>query len=598
MRSLLLALVLACSAEAAPPYRFLLVAGNQWEDDTSFLIDRPSEFQLTAALLKTWGLPFDIMRLDQQPLDAYHLLDRDGHPRYGTIIWDALEVEGRDIGLIADLNSQGVSFVILGDTVKAAEVARLAGLRYISDYKAIDQARFDPGHFITRALAGREKELLANVGFSYSGIKVFPEAAKAIAFRGAAPFVTVREDPGRGRVIWLGVERSASQFQDQLIRDLVKRSLVWAQGYAVYAEYERAVILFTDDWGTSDKTYLPYWHYKTPDEEEIRKGLIEPLQKHHAVMDLNVNTGFVDRKTRRIVSPWKQRVVDEIDGKTIHDYSSTKRGLDAGLTAGVFSIGSHGWTHMLPDLDSPPGPFWDAPMDGVGSLDWYNEFGDNLRKREIPAATQRLHMSRALECIREDFGGVPQVFRPGGSLYSKSTANNTAIIAAHMGFGIATWSEAVYLGKDLAVSLEPISKRKPWAYNEPITASDVPWTIDAPAWLGFHDRDLALDHDSVARLLNILGPGVHYMSGAEYSAYLHAAIEQPRGESMQFVVEYDGHYCGWFASHPSRWTVHFSDETRQSIGGSLPEKQTIEVPPGIGKHVLWSEKPHAETVSR
>ena len=32
-------------------------------------------------------------------------------------------------------------------------------------------------------------------------------------------------------------------------------------------------------------------------------------------------------------------------------------------------------------------------MDGVGSLDWYNEFGDGLRKREVPAATQIFHVS-------------------------------------------------------------------------------------------------------------------------------------------------------------------------------------------------------------
>lgn len=43
-------------------------------------------------------------------------------------------------------------------------------------------------------------------------------------------------------------------------------------------------------------------------------------------------------------------------------------------------------------------------MDGTGSLDWYNEFGDGLRKREAPAITQRPHMSRAIENIREDFG--------------------------------------------------------------------------------------------------------------------------------------------------------------------------------------------------
>src|SRR5215468_7943692 len=99
MRLMLLVLVLACSAVAAP-YRFLLVIGNQWDDDASFVIDRPSEFQVTAALLKTWGLPFDIARLDQQNLDRYHLLDRDGNSGYGTIIWDAPEIKGRDIGLL------------------------------------------------------------------------------------------------------------------------------------------------------------------------------------------------------------------------------------------------------------------------------------------------------------------------------------------------------------------------------------------------------------------------------------------------------------------------------------------------------------------
>jgi len=35
------------------------------------------------------GLPFDILRLDQQRLDNYYLLDREGQPRYGTILWIA-----------------------------------------------------------------------------------------------------------------------------------------------------------------------------------------------------------------------------------------------------------------------------------------------------------------------------------------------------------------------------------------------------------------------------------------------------------------------------------------------------------------------------
>jgi peptidoglycan/xylan/chitin deacetylase (PgdA/CDA1 family) len=526
MRSLrltVLVMALAGCSAAAAPYRFLLVAGNQWHDDASMLIDQNGEFQITAALLKSWGLPFDILRLDEQILDRYHLLDRDGSPRYGTIIWDADEIKDRNLTILEDLNKLGVSTVILGDTVRQPEIARLGGVRFISEYRGDDDAVFDKSHFITRALAGREKELLATIPYSYGAVKVMPERAKVIASRGKLPFATVLEEAGRGRVAWLGFDRGGGQLANQLARDLFKRSLVWAQGYAVYAEYERALILFMDDWGSSDKTYLPYWHYQTPSEDVIRQGLIEPLRKHHAVADLNVNTGFVDRKMRRIVRPWDQRVVDEIDGKTIHDFASTKRGIDAGVAAGVFSIESHGWTHMLPDLESTPGPFWDAPMDGVGSLDWYNEFGDALRKAEIPAVTQRVHMQRAIEYIRADFGATPHVIRPGGSLYSKSRANNTALIAAQMGLGVATWDGPVYLGKDLVLSLDPVSRRRAWKYNQQLAAADLPWGIDGPTWLSFHDRDLSLDHGSVARLLDTLGDGIRYMSGAEYSAYLHTA---------------------------------------------------------------------------
>jgi hypothetical protein len=590
MRSILLALVFACSAAAALPYRFLLVVGDQWEDDASLLIERSSEFQMTVACLKTWGLPFDILRLDQQRLDRYHFLDRDGKPRYGTIIWDATSLKDPDAIVLEGLNAEGVSVVILGDTIKSPPIARLAGLKFVSDYKALNQATFDRSHFITRPLAGRESELLANVSYSYDGLKVIPETATVIARRGETPFVTIRTTGDHGRVAWLGIERTVAQLQNQLVKDLLKRTLVWGEGYAVYPEYERSLILYMDDWGTSDKTYLSYWHYKTPTEEEIRAGVIEPLRKHRAVMDMNVDTGFVDRKSQRIVNPWQQRRVDELDGKTVHDYASTKRGLDAGLAAGVFFIQSHGWTHMLPDLDSPPGPFWDAPLDGTATLDWYNEFGDAIRKTEVSAATQRYHMGRSLEYIRDDFGVAPQVIRAGGGLYSKSKANNTSLIAAGMGFGMATWSWVVYLANDLVVSLDNVSRRSSWNYTKPITAADIPWSIDAPYWLGFHDRDLSLDHGSVERLLDRLGAGIRYMSGSEYSGYLHAKVSRTRGDPLQLNVDYDAHYCDYFAAHPSHWTLHFSDETRQSMGGSAPEKQKIEVQKGLGTHVLWKSE--------
>ncbi len=589
LRLAALAVVASCLGAGELPYRFLLVTGDQWVDDTSTLITPPGDFQLLAALLKTWGLPFDVLRLDQQVLDRYHMLDRDGRPRHGVILWDAdpALLASKDLGLVEELVAQGVGFVILGDSVAAPELASLAGLRYLSEYKSNDAVRFLKEHFVTRGLTARGKELLAGSGYSLGGAKVTPDGATLLAARGTQPFLAVREPPGGGRVVWLGLDRSsAAQLQNQLVRDLLKRCLVWSQGYALYAEYARAIILFMDDMGTSDKTALSYWHYRTPTEEEIRKGLIEPLKRRKAVMDMNVNTGYADRKSQRILEPWRQRVVDEIDGKTIHDFASTKRGLDAGVAEGVFDIQSHGWTHMLPDLDSPPGPWWTAPMDGVGSLDWYNEFGDGLRKREVPAATQKLHMALSLECIRRDFGRVPAVVRPGGGLYSKSYANDTARIAAQMGFGLATWNWAVFLSPELVISLEGVSRRGAWDYDRRVTGADIPWTIDAPYWLGFHDRDLALDNGSIERLLSDLGDGVHYMSGGEYSAYLHAKVERAKDAQPALTVNYDPHYCRHFTTHPSTWTLHLSDETRRALKTTAPEKRTIQLPAGKGRHQI------------
>jgi len=37
----------------------------------------------------------EFLRLDQQRLDKYHLLERDGAPRYGTVMLFGMQVQGR-----------------------------------------------------------------------------------------------------------------------------------------------------------------------------------------------------------------------------------------------------------------------------------------------------------------------------------------------------------------------------------------------------------------------------------------------------------------------------------------------------------------------
>jgi hypothetical protein len=574
------------------PYRFLLVISSQWKDPASYLIEGDGEFPVTASLLKTWGLPFEILRLDQQRFDRYHLLDREGRPRFGTIIWDAgpADLEGKDLGFLPTLVTEfGVNLVILGDAVSGPGIAELAGVEYVSEYRLRDTLTLSGEHFITRGMAGRENEFVTATAWEIPGSKVTRKQATTLIRRAHLPFLTVREVSGGGRVVWLGAHRPSVQMKNQLVRDLFKRCLVWAQGYALYAEYPRSIILFMDDFGTSDRTYLPYWHYRTLNEDDIRKGLIEPLKRHNAVLNEDVLSGYVDRKGRRIANPWKQRIIDEIDGKTVHDYVSAKRGLDAGLREGVFEIQCHGYTHMLPDLDSPPGPFWTAPMDGTGTLGFDEEFSDRLRNREVPAITQRFILERGLEYIQKDFGVTPLFVINGGSGWSRSYPNNTPRIAAEMGFGLGHFNTTTYLGKDLVItSMEPVVPNGSWAHDRKISAADIPWTIDAPAWLVFHDRDVSMDITAAERLLTALGEGVRYLSANEYSAYLHARIERDSDASApsSLAVLYDDHYCRYFESHGSTWTLHLSDETRRDMSPNTPEKRTIAVPKGLGRHVV------------
>lgn len=573
------------------PYKFLLVISDQWDDPASYIVEDRNDFQTVVALMKSWGIPFEILRLDQQRLDRYHFLNREGQPRYGTVVWmtngEVADETGAPL-LRALVEELGVNLIVLGNAVATPVVADLAGVQYMSEYRLPYGLTMEKGHFLTRGLEERAKEFLGESG-SLNGSKVELQGASAVARRGELPFLTTHVQPNGARVVWIGVERRPAQLDKQLVRDLLKRSLVWAQGYALYAEYPKSVILFMDDFGTSDRTYLPYWHYRTLDEEDIRKGLIEPLKRHNAVLVENIVTGYVDRESKRILNPWKQQVIDELDGETFHDYVSAKKGLEAGLREGVFEIGSHGWTHMLPDLDSPPGPFWDAAMDGIGTLNWYVEFEDPIRGKEVPAILQRYHFERSLEYLEEDFGVRPIFVMAGGGGHSTSYPNHSQRIAAQVGFGLSSdFGTVGYLGRDLVVSLQPIVQRSSWQYDRVVDVREIPWTIDAPYFLIFHDRDVSIDINSVERLLTSLGDGVRYLSAEEYCGYLHTQVERDTEDEDQVSLRilYDDHYCRYFAKNESTWVLHLSDETREGLDGRVPEKKTITIPKGLGPHMV------------
>ena len=88
------------------PFRVMVIIGDQWQDPMSYIVAKPkptdgsigiyprsemigpNDFYHLMILLKSWAIPFDVVRLDQQFLDRNIFLDMDGKPMYGAIIWD------------------------------------------------------------------------------------------------------------------------------------------------------------------------------------------------------------------------------------------------------------------------------------------------------------------------------------------------------------------------------------------------------------------------------------------------------------------------------------------------------------------------------
>ena len=50
---------------------------------------KDEDFLDVVTMLKIWGVPFDILRLDEQRLQINRFLDGEAKPNYGCVIWMA-----------------------------------------------------------------------------------------------------------------------------------------------------------------------------------------------------------------------------------------------------------------------------------------------------------------------------------------------------------------------------------------------------------------------------------------------------------------------------------------------------------------------------
>jgi hypothetical protein len=591
----------------AKPYRVLLVV-EHWSDPSNLVINGDTDtFQPVAALLKAWSVPFDILRLDQQHLDVSYLFRRSGEIRYGAVIWlaDPSSYADQDLASLEEAARAGTSLIVADSRFRDPTMNKLLGLQFKDFYASADALNVTQEHYITRDIT-TGKNALPSQNESYSNrIWVQPAGATVLIAQGQHPVLTVNQIGSRSSALWFGSNSTSMLPNSVFWRNLFFRSLIWSLGYVVLpnVDYNHRIIFELDDWGTADKGFLNYWRYLEPDEETLRQNFVVPLQQHHAIATAEVNTGYVDRQSKRIESPWIQNFTDLYG---LHqDYASTRKGLKDALDAGVLDIESHGWTHMNPNLDSPPGPWWTADLAGEGSVDgWYEEFGDRRRGEEVSGLTQIYHMQRSLEELQQDFGIQALELKPGGDEWSKSQFKNTARLAARVGFGLFHGDrETYYLDNNLVLDMADVVPGIGTAYDRPTVLTPEQWPDhpDGPIILGFHDRDIALDHSFMERLFAAFPSNYHTFGTNQYIAILHTQITSAKENGgFQLIFTQDSHYCTYFQSHPSSWQLWLSDPLREQLAASSlrlsidgtsthteppdfhREAVTIDLPPGLG----------------
>ncbi len=597
------------------PYRVLLVV-ERWSDPAGILIDHAEDnFQPVAALLKAWSVPVKIFRLDHQHLDTTPLFERPGEARYGAVIWlaDSPSYSGHNLAALEQAARAGTALLVLNSRFLDPTLERLLGLKFKSVYSATDPLVLNPTHFITRNLAAQENGQIDARYETSNRLWVEPCGASVLIDQAGHPVLTANRPSAECSALWLGVPKLALLRDSEEWREIFFRSLVSILGWVVLPEinYSKRVVLEIDDWGAADKGFLSYWRYRTPSEETLRANLIAPLEKRRAVVTANVVTGYVDRKTRRILSPWMQKFTDVFGIE--QDYASTLRGLEAGLAAGVIDIQSHGWTHMEPDLDSPPGPWWTADLAGEASaIGWYAEFHDDRRGKDIPASVQLEHMKRSLENLERDFGVRAISLRPGNGGWSKSYENHTGRIAAQAGFGLFhAEPDFVYsLNRDMVLDMTGIAFESGAAFDRPFGFDRWPAHPDGPIFVTFHDRDISMQHEFAERLFAALPAGYATLSASEYIGMLHARVESSSAGSLELAFNFDPEYCAYFARHASRWRLWLSDawlERIKALGevaisldsqaasklkasDFLREPVALEIPAGVGRHT-WKLEP-------
>jgi hypothetical protein len=599
------------------PYRVLVVIGDQWDDPASYNIDSTrvsgEDFRDVVTMLKIWGIPFDILRLDQQRLQINRFLNGIAQPNYGCVIWMANpdKLEGYSANyrtLRRVVEDYGISLIALFDYIKTPVVAELLGVDYRGLVTTTAQNKkrglvISREHFITAGMVGTV--LTGDGKADISAVRCEAKGStKMLGTLAGYPQLVVTDITDDVKTVWIGGGRDWFS-KHTAARKIFRNSLVYCMGFGLFNDnFENAFIFVMDDMGASEHAYSLRWHYPTPGRETIVKYLVEPLEEHGFVIVQNVTPGYANPVTGMVESPWAREKFTDPFGN-VQDYASTKEGLDEGLRRGVFEIQPHRvWTHQTWDMDSPPGPWWDAPIEGERADGrWYTETYDARRDTPVPSNDMLFLYKVGRSAVELQFGVTPLgvTIRPRKSLH-----DDNGRLAAIAGFGLGTSSSQLhYLGADCTIEfsmmyperfychdldlLERIDSEITGPYSS-LNEQDVSAVRSAPI-VGNRRIDLR-SHEWIESRKDKMWMGYN-----EVCAYVHTNIDAQTEGTLAVLLDYDSHYCRYFSDHESTWTLELADRYRDKLARNpsiiidgksskikLTRSQRMTIPPGVGAH--------------
>ena len=234
------------------PFQVLVIIGDQWEDPASYMVTIPKpleeysgyftnpevpgqvDFHHLMVLLKSWAIPFDVVRLDQQFLDRYMFLDMDGNPKYGTIIWDVNNSDkllNPDYSIIQEMvQNYGIGFIALSDHIFPSEIQSLLGLKYNGCWESNKLMEVTGSHFLTKGLNpvfriderdGTDYGLGTHL--KRQQVEVL-NGTVTLVKQGPYPQATAKIFTSGARTVWIGNDYN-NMFYFQDIRTLLRRAI-------------------------------------------------------------------------------------------------------------------------------------------------------------------------------------------------------------------------------------------------------------------------------------------------------------------------------------------------------------------------------------